>query len=110
MECVARIQGVLLKGIKNLAFSPNGKYLAGSAFDDDHTIAIYDWQSKPKTGEALKPIASGKGTRANILSLGFNPTSDQLVATCVKEVNFFTFDGGLIKGKKGTGWTVGKCD
>lgn len=76
MECVSRMQGVLLKGIKCVAFSPNGQYLAASAFDDDHTIAIYDWAAKPKTGEALKPIASGKGTRANILSLGFNTTGD----------------------------------
>lgn len=76
MECVARIQGVLLKGIKCVAFSPNGKYLAGSAFDDDHTIAIYDWSAKLKPEETLKPIASGKGTRANILSLGFNINSD----------------------------------
>jgi len=106
MECVARMQGVLLKGIKNLAFSPNGKLLAASAFDDDHTIAIYDWSSKPKAGEALKPVASGKGTRANILSLGFNTTNDQLVATCVKEVNFFTFANGIVTGKKGTGWTA----
>jgi len=49
-------------------------------------------------------LASGKGTRANILSLGFSPDNSTVVATCVKEVSFFTFQGGLIKGKKGTGW------
>ena len=27
-----------------------------------------------------------------------------IVATCVKEVDFFTFAGGVIKGKKGTGY------
>lgn len=53
----------------------------------------------------MKPIASGKGSKANILSLGFNPAGNQLVATAVKEVSFFTFDGGVVKGKKGTGWT-----
>jgi hypothetical protein len=26
------------------------------------------------------------------------------VGTCVKEVNFYTFDNGLIKAKRGTGW------
>lgn len=105
MECVARIQGTLLKGIKTIAFSPDGKMLAASAFDDDHSIAVYNWSAKLKPGETIKPIASGKGTRANILSLGFNPQGIQLVATAVKEVVFFTFDGGLVKGKKGTGWT-----
>jgi WD40 repeat protein len=41
MECIARIQGTLKKGIKNLAFSRDGKLLAASAFDDDHCIAVY---------------------------------------------------------------------
>jgi WD40 repeat protein len=98
MECVARIQGTLLKGIKNVAFSPDGKLLAASAMDDDHTIAIYDWSAKLKPGQTYKPIASGKGSKANILSLAFNPQGNTLVATCVKEVNFFTFEGGVIKG------------
>lgn len=106
MECVARMQGVLLKGIMGVAFSADGKLLAASAFDDDHCIAIYEWQTKLKPGEARKPIASGKGTKANILSLGFNLQGNQLVATAVKEVNFYSFDGGLIKGKKGTGWNA----
>lgn len=96
---------MLLKGIKTVAFSPDGTLLAASAFDDDHTIAVYKWQDKPKkAGELHKPIASGKGTRANIFSLGFSTDGKTLVATCVKEVNFYTFEGGLLKGKKGTGW------
>lgn len=105
MECVARISGTLRKGIKNLAFSPDGRYLAASAFDDEHCIAIYSWNAKLKPGETIKPVATGKGTRANILSLGFNPAGNQLVATCVKEVNFYSFDNSLVKCKKGTGWT-----
>jgi len=50
MECVARIQGPLLKGIKTLAFSPDGNLLAASAMDDDHNIAVYEWDKKPKPG------------------------------------------------------------
>lgn len=78
--------------------------MAASAFDDDHTIAIYDWQQQLKPGQTIKPIASGKGTRANILSLGFNPIGDTLVATAIKEVNFYTFEGGILKATKGIGW------
>ena len=104
MECVARIQGTLLKGVMQVCFSNDGKYLAASAMDDDHTIAVYDITKQPKTGQAWAPIASGKGTRANILSLGFSTDNTTIVATCVKEVNFFTFAGGVIKGQKGTGW------
>lgn len=76
MQVVVRIQGPLTKGIKCVAFSNDGKYLAASAFDDDHNIAIYEWNKKLKAGEVIKPLASGKGTRANILSLGFNSTGD----------------------------------
>ena len=104
MECLARIQGPLLKGIKTIAFSSDGKMLAASAFDDDHSIAVYNWNAKLKPGETIKPIAHGKGTRANIFSLGFTPQNNQIVATCLKEVCFFSFDGGLIKAKKGTGF------
>jgi hypothetical protein len=33
----------LTKGIAHLAFSPTGKYLAASAMDDSHCVAIYEW-------------------------------------------------------------------
>jgi len=46
----------------------------------------------------VKPLAHGKGTKASILSLGFNPSNDQVIATCVKEVQFFSFANGIIKG------------
>ena len=105
MECIARIQGTLTKGIKNLAFSKDGKLLAASAFDDDHCIAVYQLGQTLKPGQTVAPIATGKGTRAQILSLGFNPQGTELVGTCVKEVDFFSFAGGLIKKKVGTGWT-----
>ena len=72
--------------------------------DDDHTVAIYDWQKVLKPGETIKPLASGKGTRANIMSLGFNPSGDTLIATAIKEVNFFTYAGGILTAAKGTGW------
>lgn len=63
MECVARISGTLLKGIKNIAFSNDGRFIAASAYDDDHCIAVYNWNAKLKAGETLKPVATGKGTR-----------------------------------------------
>ena len=87
-----------------MAFSADGRYLAASAMDDDQMMAVYDWKVPPKKGKALAPIAHGKSTRAKILSLGFNAAGDQVIATCVKEVSFFSFANGAIKGQKGTGW------
>ena len=44
------------------------------------------------------------------MSLGFDTTGETLIATCVKEVNFFTWADGKIKCKKGTGWGTTACD
>jgi microtubule-associated protein-like 6 len=109
-EVVMRTTSPLIMGIKQVAFSPNGQYLAASAMDDSHNIAVYDWEKAPATGKTVQPVAAGKGPRANILSLGFNATSDQVVATCVKEVSFYTFSGGVIKGSKGSGWGRGGAE
>ena len=68
-------------------------------------VAVFDWQKKPaKPGKAVPPVAHGKSTRAKILSINFNPSGTMIVATCVKEISFMTFNGGQIKSQKGTGW------
>jgi hypothetical protein len=48
MECLVRINGPLQKGINHLCFSQCGKYLAASAADDEHIIAIFDWAKGSK--------------------------------------------------------------
>jgi len=106
MQEIVMFAAPLTKGIKNLCFSNDGKYLSASAMDDEHFIAIYDWQAKPKVGASLAPIAHGKGSRAVLFNLTFNPTGDTLISMGVKEVNFHTFANGVITTKKGTGWGV----
>lgn len=49
-------------------------------------------------------IAKGKGVKADIMSLGFSPHGDTLVATCVKQVKFFWWSNRSIKASNGTGW------
>jgi WD40 repeat protein len=83
-------------GIMQCCFSPDGIKLAASAMDDKHTIGVWDW-------EAGKTIATGPGTRGNILSLEFNNDSTTIVACAVKEVGFCTFAGGKLIKKTGTG-------
>ena len=111
MECMARISGLLTKAICQLCFSSDGNYLAASASDDYHCIAIYDWDkctmtaknvaSKAKKNNANALIATGQSTTADIMYLLFNPSGDQLVASCIKELNFISFAGGVIKVQKG---------
>lgn len=55
-------------------------------------------------------MAKGKGVVNNIMSLGFNPHGDCLVATCVKCVVFFTWTNGMIKSTKGTGFGTQGAD
>lgn len=48
MQELACFIAPLTKGIKNLTFSADGKLLAASAMDYQHSIAIYEWNAKPK--------------------------------------------------------------
>jgi WD40 repeat protein len=38
----------LAKGVSDLKFSPDGKYLVAAAMDNDHTIYLYDWKNAGK--------------------------------------------------------------
>lgn len=108
MEMITSFNAPLTKGVAQLAFSPSGRFLAGGAMDDDHCVAIWDWEKNEDAvkskGSKTSIIASGKGSRSSFHALLFTPSEDELVATCVKEVRFFTFDKGVLKGKTGTGW------
>lgn len=44
------------------------------------------------------------------MSLGWNATSDVVIATCVKQVVFFTFANGKLVHKNGTGWGATPAD
>jgi WD40 repeat protein len=50
MEEVYHATAPLTKGIKHVAFSKDGKYLACSDMSDDHNIAIFDCKVKLKAG------------------------------------------------------------
>ena len=108
MEMITSFNAPLTKGVSQLAFSPSGKYLAGGAMDDDHCVAIWEWEKNENAlkskGKVTSLIASGKGSRAAFHALLFSPSENELVATWVKEVRFFTFDKGVLKSKTGTGW------
>jgi WD40 repeat protein len=106
MQSEVLITKPLTKGIKHMAWSPDGRYLVASAMDDDQMMAVWDMQAEPKKGKAREPIAHGKSTRAKIMNLCFSPDSKTIVACCVKELSFLTYSTGAIKGKKGTGWSA----
>ena len=48
MDAEVILKGFHRRAVLQLAFSPNGKYLASVGQDDDHSVAIWDWRSKTK--------------------------------------------------------------
>ena len=114
-----RIKQPLQKGINQLCFSRDGKFLCGTAADDEHNIAIFEWEkgtaeqisksqnmrlkSSKKIDNNLALYGTAKGGKANILGVCFNKNG-KLLATCgVKEVNIFEVSKGKMKKKKCTG-------
>jgi WD40 repeat protein len=90
-----------------VAWSKCGQFIGASDMSDDHSIAIFELK---QNSTSMTLIAKGKGCKANIMSLGFTPNGDGLVATCVKSVAFFNWTNGLIKGTRGTGWGTTPAD
>ena len=101
METLSTIVGVLQKGIAHVAFSRNGQFLAGTAMNDDHDIAVYD-VSNPK---APKLVVSGKGVKDVVLELKFSQQEDNsLILATRRDVHIATFNKTGLKIKKVTGW------
>ena len=120
-EAKVRIRQPLQKGINHLCFSKDGKLLAASAADDEHNIAIFEWEKgsaeslsrsqnhrlKNKNNKnddlSLYLYSKGKMGKANILGICFDKSGKKLACCGVKEINIFTITKGLMKKKKCTG-------
>jgi WD40 repeat protein len=106
MEEVYSASAPMLKGIKHVAFSPNGKYLACTDMQDDHNVCVFDVKTKLKPGAVWTPVAYSMGSKAVVMSLGWNAASDVVITTCVKQVVFYSLMNGKLTAKNGSGWGV----
>ena len=119
-EAKVRIRQPLQKGINHLCFSNNGKFLAATAADDDHHIAVFEWEKgsaenisrsqnhrlKDKNKNenlSLYLYSQGKMGKANILGVCFSKNGKKLACCGVREVNVFDIVKGTLKKKKCTG-------
>ncbi|KAJ1561960.1 Echinoderm microtubule-associated protein-like 5, partial [Cladochytrium tenue] len=88
----------LARGVADLEFSPDGRFLVAVAMDDEHSVFFYDWQ------KAGKLIAKEKGHNDSIFGITFNPTAAyEFVTYGVKHLKHWTFDlsSGKLKGTRG---------
>ncbi len=119
-QALVRIREPLQKGINHLAFSTDGKYLVATAADDDHNVAVFEWEKgkaedlsqitdhrlRMKKGQPQfkgPVVGTCKGGRANILGVCFNKTGDTLACACVKEVNIIKITPGKMRKTKCSG-------
>lgn len=42
MDTMFVLKGVLEKGVVNACFSLDGRFMAASSLDEDHTLVVYD--------------------------------------------------------------------
>jgi len=88
----------LARGVADVEFSADGRYLSVVAMDADHMIYIYEWN------KSNKPIAMEKGHNDSIFGVTFNSNGPlEFVTYGVKHLKYWTFDPntGKLKGDKG---------
>jgi microtubule-associated protein-like 6 len=102
---LAVLKGFHKKGVCQVAWSEDGTKIASVGQDDDHSIAVYDWEQERKIG-------SCKADQNKVLDIKFAPgpaPGTQNLVTCgEKHVKFWTMKGRNLKVKKGIFGKMGK--
>ena len=100
MESVQTLHGVHKRGVPYLHVSKDGSRLVTVGQDDDHSIAVYDWENGTIQ-------ASARGDRKKVLAVDFTPDGSSLVQVGVQHIKFHKLEGrnfvthkGIL-GKKG---------
>ena len=90
MDLLVSIKGDIEKGVKHLAFSHDGRFLAALGADDRQTGAVYDWKAMCDARNARErqsaKVAIGTTTRAKVMAIGFTIDYErpELVLACEK--------------------------
>eukprot|EP01006_Ploeotia_vitrea_P014079 TRINITY_DN37392_c0_g1_i1.p1 TRINITY_DN37392_c0_g1~~TRINITY_DN37392_c0_g1_i1.p1 ORF type:complete len:741 (+),score=138.60 TRINITY_DN37392_c0_g1_i1:114-2336(+) len=98
-QLLAKLEGYHKRAVVSLAFSACGSKVASVGLDDNHSVAVYDWQA-----QAL--VAESKGDTARIINIAFNYTrgadaNNEFVTVGSKHIKFWTIAGTQLKAKKG---------
>ncbi|CAM9383512.1 unnamed protein product [Laminaria digitata] len=85
-DVVQTLSGFHKRAITALSFSPDGLGLASLGCDDDHSIAVYDWDNR-----LLK--ATAKGGRRKALAVAWNGSGTRMVTCGLRHVSFWAPSG-----------------
>lgn len=99
------IKGFHRRSVAKVAWSPDSRLIASVGADDDHSLAIYDWQDNHL-------LASAKVSKRKVMDVAFIGTGggDRLVTVGIKHVGFWQLHRGgrHLRYEKGLISTKGK--
>eukprot|EP00742_Colponemidia_sp_Colp-10_P006323 GILJ01006777.1.p1 GENE.GILJ01006777.1~~GILJ01006777.1.p1 ORF type:complete len:2262 (-),score=409.36 GILJ01006777.1:195-6980(-) len=89
----ATLQGFQQRAVRTVAFSPSGDKVACTGEDNDHCLAVYDWQKS-------RLLGSQKCDKANVFALSWKNDSE-LVTCGAKQIAFWSVEGRNFSSTKG---------
>lgn len=93
LKNLACLTGFHRRAIRYLDFSPNGNLILSVGDDDDHSLAVYDWQNS-------RLVCNSKVDKDTVLGALFLSNTD-LVVYGAKFIKFFTIAGQNVTSNRG---------
>ena len=100
-EMISELRGYHQRAVTSLSFDATGKFLVTVGLDDEHSIAVYDWENK-------KVLANSKGDTRRIFGCAYNPHDGRIVTVGESHIKFWIMENGYLNGKNGVYGRVGK--
>lgn len=88
------IHGDHKRAIIGVSFSKTGQFIASMGYDNNRSIAIYQW-AKDKPLEKMR-VGVDKGHSDDVYQLHYNPVTDHVVAGGKKYLRFFGLKEGAL--------------
>ena len=93
-EMISELRGYHQRAVTSLSFDATGKFLVTVGLDDEHSIAVYDWENK-------KVLANSKGDTRRIFGCAYNPHDGRIVTVGESHIKFWIMENGYLNGKNG---------
>ena len=94
VQGVACLSGFHRRAIRCVEFSPNGNWVLSIGEDDDHSLAVYEWQTK-------RMVCNSKVDKDAVLGANFM-SNTEIAIYGPKFIKFFTINGQNVSSSRGT--------